>query len=844
MNSPASQIAILAPLSGVLVPLEQVPDPVFAQKMVGDGVSLDPTSGELLAPVSGHVSQLHEAHHAVTITTAEGIEVLVHIGVDTVMLKGAGFTPLVKTGDKVLQGQTLIKFDLDHVACSARSLLTQIIIANGEKVAALQSGCGSVDGGKDIVLTLLLANVAGNAATPTDTGLSVLSDVVVLPNPAGLHARPAAVLAAESKKFVSDIRLVKGDNEANVKSLVAIMALSTKHGDAVRLKATGSDAQLAVQTLEKLLIEGCGEKPGDAPTQIPAAVMPSPAQPSARALVGENQLSGVSASPGLAVGTVVHFRRSVIEVSETGGTPQQERANFEVALGEARLQILSLKADLKNLSRTEILDAHHELLEDPEILDAAIEGIAAGKSAAYAWRTAFSRHAEKLERLDNTFLRERAHDIRDVGNRVLALLAGIKQTQVSVPDNSILIAEELSPSDTASLDPDKVMGFCTTTGGATSHVAILARSIGIPAICGIAPEALALPEGATVVLDGTRGILHTQPSDTEVTAAHVRIRELTARRVREIEESGALAVTVDGHRVEVVANVRNAKETSEGVKNGGEGVGLLRSEFLFDERETAPSEEEQAAEYTAVAKALGPDRTLVIRTLDVGGDKPLPYLPLPKEENPFLGLRGVRVSLEQPEFFRTQLRAILRAAPHCNLHIMFPMIAGIDEFRTAKAILADEMQATGQTAKIGVMIEVPSAAAMADVLAQEADFFSIGTNDLTQYTLAMDRGHPKLAAQADALHPAVLKMIAMTVEGAHKHGKWVGVCGGMASDAIAVPVLLGLGVDELSVSVPAIPSIKAQVKRLNYAECKILAAEVLRMGTAAEVRARLAGFAD
>jgi len=840
MNAPSGRLVVLAPLSGVLTPLELVPDPVFAQKMVGDGVSLDPTSTEMLAPVAGRVSQLHDAHHALTITTAEGVEVLVHIGVDTVLLKGAGFTPLVRVGDVVTQGQAVIRFDADLVALRARSLLTQIIIANGEKITRLQQAHGKVVAGKDVVLTLDLANAA-TAQGGSAAGSSVSSDTVKLPNPAGLHARPAAVLAAEAKKFVSDVRLVLGSQEANAKSVVAIMALSTKQNDAVSIKATGADAAQATVALARLLASGCGEKPGEAPAAAPA---PAPVPTVKFTSSNPNELAGVSASPGLAVGRIAHFRQNVIEVAEFGGSAEQERARFQAALHDAHQQIDTLKAELAEPSKAQILSAHLELLEDPELLDGAIAGINAGKSAGFAWRAAYTQQAASLASLDNALLRERANDIRDVGQRVLALLAGVTQAQISVPENSILIAEELTPSDTASLDRSKVLGFCTTTGGATSHVAILARSFGLPAICGIDAAVMGLADGSEVVLDGSKGVLYARPSAEDIANARTRMAQQAERRAQEMAQSGEQAITRDGHRVEVVANVRNAAETRDGVTKGAEGVGLLRSEFLFDDRETAPSEDEQAAEYMAVAEALGRDRTLVIRTLDVGGDKPLPYLPLPKEDNPFLGLRGVRVSLDRPDMFRTQLRAILRAAPLGNLHIMFPMIADVAEFRAARAILNEEMATTGHTAKVGVMIEVPSAAAMADVLAREADFFSIGTNDLTQYTLAMDRGHPQLAKQADALHPAVLKMIAMTVEGAHKHGKWVGVCGGMASDAIAVPVLIGLGVDELSASVPVIPSIKAQVKRLSYAECQALAVEVLQMGTAAEVRARLAGFAE
>jgi len=843
MSTIPSRLEIIAPLSGVLVPLSSVPDPVFAQKMVGDGVSLDPTSAELLAPVSGVVTLLHTANHALTITTDSGIEVLVHIGIDTVMLKGEGFTPKVKQGESVQVGQPLITFNADLIACKARSLLTQILIANGEKVLSMTPASGLAQAGKSIILSLEL--IAEDVAPkenvkPAEESGAVFSDTVTLPNPAGLHARPAAILATKAKKFKSDIRLVRGDDTANAKSLVAIMGLSTRQHDRIRVKAWGSDAAEAASVLAGMLADGCGEKPGEETSSMaPAKVLPSRAEP-----VDVNEVTGVSASPGLAVGKVVQFRRETIDIREAGEGVEQENAKLDVALAEAHRQIDALKGQLTDASKAKILDAHQEMLDDPELLDLAHQGVDEDKSAAFAWSTAFTFHADQLQKLDNPLLRERANDIRDVGRRVLALLAGVKLGRIETPEGSILIAEELTPSETTSLDLSKVLGFCTTTGGPTGHVAILARSLGIPAICGIDHAALSLETGSLVILDGGKGTLRIHPSEDELAQAQARMADQTARREQEKAAAGEPAVTTDGHRIEVVANVRNAEEAREAMTLGGEGVGLLRSEFLFLGRDTAPTEKEQASAYKEVAEALGRERPLVIRTLDIGGDKPLAYLPLPKEDNPFLGLRGVRVSLDQPDLFRTQLRAILQAAPIGNLHIMFPMIATLDELRTAKQILAEEQPANGGNVKVGVMIEVPAAAIMADLFAREADFFSIGTNDLTQYTLAMDRGHPKLAKQADALHPAVLSLIRTTIEAAHKHKKWVGICGGIASDVMAVPVLIGLGVDELSVSVPAIPAVKATICRLTMSECQALAQEVLQMGTASEVRLRLTSLAN
>jgi len=857
----AGTLTIFAPLSGVLVPIETVPDPVFAGKMVGDGVSIDPTSTDVLAPVAGTVTQLHGAHHALAITTASGIEVLVHIGLDTVTLKGEGFVCRTKKGDRVKVGQCLLSFDPVVIGRKAASLLTQIIITNGEKVAAMTAATGLVTAGKDPILTLRLAGTKAGpapaetasaktpAAAATD-GATVLSAPVPLVNRFGLHARPAAMLAAEAKKFASDIKLRSGKEEVNARSVLAIMGLGARQGDPVQVVATGVDAQAATEALARLLATGCGEEPSAAaPPAQPGPPSGTPGPRPAKATeplpaADKREFAGIAASPGLAVGQIFQLLQEPIEVPTQGETPDIEHSRLKSALHDARLQIEAVKAQMTDPSKAQILAADQEILEDPELGGLARDTISAGKSAGFAWRHACATFAARLEALDNPMLKERAADVRGVGRRVLQLLAGPRKAQAEFPANTILVAEELSAADTVKLDRTRILGLCTVTGGATSHVAILARSLGIPAICGIDSKVLDLADGTPVVLDGATGLLRRDPTEAELVAIQGRITRMKAQREREQAEANKPAVTRDGARIEVTANIRSAADAQEAVAAGADGVGLLRSEFLFANRETAPTEEEQAAQYLATAEALGRERKLVVRTLDVGGDKPLAYLPLPKEANPFLGLRGIRVSLDRPALFRIQLRAILAAAPKGDLHIMFPMISSLDELRAAKQILREEAEAVGQSAKVGLMVEVPAAALIADQLAAEADFFSIGTNDLTQYCLAMDRGDPFFAKQADGLHPGVLKLISLTVEGAHKHGRWVGVCGGIASDTLAVAALIGLGVDELSVAVPAIASIKAQIARLDRSKCELLAKEILLLGTAAEVRARLASFID
>jgi multiphosphoryl transfer protein len=827
-----SRILLRAPLSGVLVPIDQVPDPVFAEKMVGDGISIDPVDATVLAPCAGRVIQLHSAAHAVTLATDEGLEVLIHIGLDTVQLKGQGFTARVKNGDRVREGDALIAFDADYVATHAKSLLTQVVITTMDRVTSIVPGTGAVTAGKDTILELSIS--AAQGATADASHDPIRSDPIVITNPSGLHARPAAVLASGAKSFAADVRLWRGETAVNARSVVAIMGLEVARGDTVRLVATGDDAPQAIASLTQLIRGGLGEGTGSPP---PAAAR----RQSAAAPGDPNLITGVPASPGVAVGNVVQVRHEHIRVVEDANDARQERRALDTALEQAKAELDALQARLRADQagdKAAIFAAHRELLDDPDLLEIAGDAIAQGKSAAFGWQRAFTRHADQLASLKNELLAARANDLRDVGRRVLAKLTGVETRMPEYAANTILVAEELTPSDTANIDRAQVLGFATTTGGASSHVAILARSLDLPLVSGINPAALDLPNGTPVILDGTQGTLRLNPSTTDIARIHERQERHAQQRRVEQERAHDPAVTADGHRIEVAANIGGVAEAQQAVALGAEAVGLLRSEFLFLHRSVAPTEREQETMYADVARALGPRKRVVIRTLDVGGDKPLPYLPIPREDNPFLGERGIRVLLDHPELFRTQLRAILRASQSGFVSVMFPMIATMGEWRRARDILEEERERVGvPRIEAGIMVEVASAAVLADRFAREVDFFSIGTNDLTQYTLAMDRGHPRLAPQVDGVSPAVLRLIAQTVAAAKAHGRWTGVCGGIASDAQAVPLLVGLGVEELSVSVPVIPAVKAQVRRLRLAECKTLAAAALDCADAAEVRA-------
>ena len=816
-------LELLAPLSGVLLALDTVPDPVFANRVIGDGLCIDPTSQTLCAPLAGVISNIQDSGHAVSITDDHGVQVLLHIGLDTVNLAGQGFTRLVQEGQRVTAGQALIEFDADYVALNARSLLTLMLVVSGEPFTVLAGDL--VEVGQPL---LQLSTSETIEAADEEEGDALFSKPLTLPNVNGLHARPAAVFAQAAKGFSASIYLHKQTQSANAKSLVAIMALQTVQGDTLQVSAAGDDAEAAIAALVALLAQGCGEA-----VAAPAAEV--------EPVLSTSVLKGVCASPGSAFGQVVQVTEPELNITESGAGEVLERAALQRGLSAANEALQALQGRAVGSAQAEIFRAHQELLEDPTLLEHAHKLLAEGKSAAFAWNSATAATVKVFQGLGNALIAERAADLADVGQRVLKLILGIQDSAWDLPERAILIAEQLTPSQTASLDTRKVLGFVTVGGGATSHVAILARALGLPAICGVPSQVLALVNGKQVLLDADKGELHLDPNLAEIEQLEVARKQQVQRRQRDVAQAFLPATTRDGHHVEITANVASLQEVEQSLALGGEGVGLLRSEFLYLDRNRAPSPEEQAGTYTAIARALGTERNLVVRTLDVGGDKPLAYVPMEAETNPFLGLRGIRLCLERPELLREQFRAILASAGFARLHIMLPMVSLLSELHVARQILEEEALALGLTElpKLGIMIEVPSAALMADVFAPHVDFFSIGTNDLTQYTLAMDRDHPRLASQADSFHPAVLRLIATTVKAAHAHGKWVGVCGALASEALAVPMLIGLGVDELSVSVPLIPTIKATVRELDLADCQIIARQVLGLEEATQVREAL-----
>ena len=654
---------------------------------------------------------------------------------------------------------------------------------------------------------------------------------VAMTGPAGLHARPATAFVDLAKQFESEVRVRHGRKVANGKSLVSLLKLGADKNASLRIMARGVDEDAALAALMAAVKDGLEDEAEAAPTSPRGPTLVLQARP----------IAGIAASPGVAIGPLHRFRREKIVVAVTANDAAHENTRLHQAIAASKVQLRELHDEVKARSgagRAAIFRAHEEFLEDPDLVQAAQQFIEAGHSAGWAWRQSVDERAQEVAALDDALLKERAVDLQDVGRRVLRLLADTLEEEPGTFDVPvILVADDLSPSDTARLDPAMIIGICTAAGGPTSHTAIIARSLDIPAIVGAGPAVLHQAEGSVCILDGDTGNLYPEPGDGDLSLARQAQNEWQALREAERLACYQPAITTDGQRIEVVANIGGAEEAEQAVVAGAEGIGLLRSEFLFLQRADPPSEDEQFIAYSAMTRALN-GLPLIIRTLDIGGDKEVPYLSLPAEDNPFLGVRGIRLCLARSDLFRPQLRAIYRAAATGPVKIMFPMIATVEELLAARAIAEEvRLELGAAEVDIGIMIEVPSAVLMAPELAAHADFFSVGTNDLTQYVLAMDRGHPSLARQADALHPAVLRMIAMTVKAASAAGKWVGVCGGMAGEPKGAMILAGLGVTELSMSIPSVAAIKSRLRSQSFAAMQALAERALACQSAAEVRA-------
>jgi len=557
-------------------------------------------------------------------------------------------------------------------------------------------------------------------------------------------------------------------------------------------------------------------------------------------------IKGIGASAGIAIAKAFVMETPVFDIpTKTIEDAAAEKARFQEAIANSKGELEIIRENtLQQLGpdKAEIFSAHLLILEDPEIISQVNAKIDEKINAEKALDEVAQMMVMIFESMDNEYMRERAADVRDVTKRVMAHLLGITfVTPAQINEEVIIIAEDLTPSDTAQLNRKYAKGFATNIGGRTSHSAIMSRSLEIPAVVGTKVVLQEIKHGDLVILDGAEGDVIVHPSAEQVAEYEAKREAFLAQKEEWKKLKNEKTITADGHHVEIAANIGTPNDVKGVLENGAEAVGLYRTEFLYMDAETFPTEEEQFNAYKTVLESMG-DKKVVIRTLDIGGDKELPYLDLPHEMNPFLGYRAIRLCLDQTDLFRTQLRALLRASAYGKLAVMFPMIATLEEFRAGKALLLEEkanLIAEGVTVsediEIGMMVEIPATAVMAKQFAKEVDFFSVGTNDLIQYTMAADRMNEKVSYLYQPFSPAILGLLNNVITEAHKAGKWVGMCGEMAGQELALPILLGLGFDDFSMSASSVLRARSLMKRLNKQECEAIVEQVLDMDTAEDV---------
>jgi multiphosphoryl transfer protein len=800
----------------------------------------------------------------VRVETAGGLDTPDHqIGTDAVLVEQAierawsedGVLVLMDLGSAVLSAEMALDLLPEHMRENV--LLTEAPFVEGAVAAAVTSRIGSsldrvaeeARGGLAAKAAHLGTEIAAEVtppATGTDAGGSASAEFPV-ETAHGLHARPAAQLVRTAASFDADVRVTNlsaGRGPVSARSLNSVATLGVGHGDRIEVTATGAQAREAIEALVALAARNFDE-------QAEAAEV---ARPSGTPVAVDGGLAGLPASPGVAVGPARRFHTPALEIGDVAsrGAEEERRAldSAIAATGEAIEAQRGAVAGRAGAYQATIFEAHLLFLDDEALLDPTRAAIDAGAAAARAWSDAVEDVASSWETIDDPYQRARAADLRSVGTQVLARLLGIEPPSPRLDEPGILVAADLAPADAAALDPATALGVATASGGPTSHAAVLARSLGIPAVVGLGDVVLDVREGAVVALDGNAGVLVVDPAPEVVQEFEARRREWEEADRTARAETASPVATLDGTTIEVSANVGSPDDVAGAVEAGADGIGLFRTEFLFMSRDAMPSEDEQEASYRAAAEALG-GRPMIVRTLDAGADKPIPYLAQPAEANPFLGVRGLRLGLQRPELLDAQLRAILRVAADHPVRVMFPMVATLEEFRAGRAAversrsaLVDAGSPAPDRIDVGVMIEVPSAALAADRLAEEADFFSIGTNDLAQYTLAAERGNERVAALADAMHPAVLELIRLAAAAAATKGRWTGVCGELAGDPLAAPLLIGLGVTELSMSAPAIPHVKRAVRLTDLASARALAERALATSSATEVRELLRAHAE
>jgi phosphoenolpyruvate-protein phosphotransferase/dihydroxyacetone kinase phosphotransfer subunit len=812
----------------------------LARQMGGDEVAIEEAGGIENDEIGTDVERVRSAIERAM--SDDGVLVLMDLG--SALMSAEMAVELMEGGGRVVLSEApLVEGAVAAAAAARGGASLDEVRAEAARAVEMKLAQLGVEPGSGAVKEGGPGGEVGSVAPEAEATIPVLNEI-------GLHARPAALVVELAGRFDADLRLAKegGSGPVSARSLTGLMTLVARRGDTLAATASGPQAAEAVAALEELAREGFGEGVADASAK-PARAAPAAPRETSRgvdipAVAPEpgTVLQGIAASAGIAVGPLWQ-----LEQQHALAPPQRQSSGAEVELqrlDEARAAArAAIEHDRDAVARrgaageAEIFTAHLALLDDDALLAPARAGIDAGDSAEAAWYAAGAETAAQWRALDDKLLAERAADVDDVGRRVLIALAG-GDAGAPVQHAGVVASDELTPRDTAALDPALVQAIATARGTPTAHAAILARALGIPAVVGLGRSVLAIDEGTPVLLDGDAGTLVVAPDETQAAAARERAKQAGERRRLAQERAHESATMRDGTVIDVFANLGSAAEASKAVDLGADGVGLLRTEFLFLDRSEIPSEDEQAQTLASIASDLG-GRPLIVRTLDVGADKPLQAVPMAPEANPFLGRRGLRLSLAQPELLAVQLRAILRVAAEHPLKVMFPMVSTASELDAALELLEEARRATGMRAEldVGIMVEVPAAALLSEQLAARADFFSIGTNDLTQYTMAAERGNELVGDLLAGAQPAVLRLVRLITAGAAVHGRPVGVCGELAGDPAAALLLVGLGVRELSMAPPLIAEVKQALRSVTLADAITAADHAVNAPDAGAARA-------
>jgi phosphocarrier protein FPr len=816
----------------------------LAREMAGEELALEPAGGFDEPGVLG--TDADRVRAAIErAMSPDGVLVLMDLGSALMSAEFAVEMLEGPSGPVRLSAAPLVEGAVAAAVAASGGATLDEVAAEARGAMAMKQSQISDDAAAEATSDEATSNEAMTADGGASERMHATADLEVR-NAIGLHARPAARFVETARGFDADVRVAKNGGGAPVRanSLTNLVALGARFGDTLTVTAAGPDAQAAIDAVRELALGGFGDGVASAPAAPAAAAavavaVASPQAPAAPPASGA-VLTGVAASAGVAIGPA-HRLGAVSEAppDRDARDVADETRTLDGAIAVARGAIEHDRTVMESragAADAAIFDAHLALLDDEALLGPARDAVAAGTSAERAFYDAAQQVAAIYRGLDEPLLRERATDVLDVGRRVVNAITG-SGADLGGSAAGVVVADELTPADAAGLDPARVLAIATARGSTTAHAAILARALGLPAVVGLGAEVLGVTDGTTLLLDGEAGTVMVDPPVDMVTDAHERRARAELRRAAARERAHEPAITRDHERIEVFANLGTGSDATRAVEFGAEGVGLLRTEFLFLGRDALPGEDEQAETLREIARALD-GRPLIVRTLDAGADKPLPALRMPPEDNPFLGVRGIRLSLARPELLATQFRAILRVAAEHPVKTMLPMVATLAEITAARDLLDQARADTGIDApmELGIMVEVPAAALAAARLAAHVDFFSLGTNDLTQYTMAAERGDARLAPLLAGPQPAVLRLVHATVAGAAAHGRWVGVCGELAGDPAAAVLLAGLGVTELSMAAALIPEAKAALREVSLAGARAAARAALETDDADAAR--------